>query len=144
MKDLTYLLPCRIETDDRLRNVITSVSYLLKNFPEAKVLVKEVDTKSQFIEFALPQIKKYAGDIGQLKHSFEKSDEKFFHKTRILNDLCVASDTPIIYNHDVDVVLPKNSHELAYQGITQERLLMLFILLDAGSISGLLTIPTIC
>lgn len=120
MKDLTYLLPCRIETDDRLRNVITSVSYLLKNFPEAKVLVKEVDTKSQFIEFALPQIKKYAGDIGQLKHSFEKSDEKFFHKTRILNDLCVAADTPIIYNHDVDVVLPKNSHELAYQGITQE------------------------
>ena len=122
MKDLTYLLPCRIETDDRLRNVITSVSYLLKNFPEAKVLVKEVDTKSQFIEFALPQIKKYAGDIGQLKHSFEKSDEKFFHKTRILNDLCVAADTPIIYNHDVDVVLPKNSHELAYQGITQEGL----------------------
>ena len=66
MKDLTYLLPCRIETDDRLRNVITSVSYLLKNFPEAKVLVKEVDTKSQFIEFALPQIK-VCGDIGQLK-----------------------------------------------------------------------------
>ena len=120
MKDLSYLLPCRIESDDRLRNVITSVSYLLKNFPEAKVLIKEVDTKSQFIEFALPQIKKYVGDIGQLKHSFEKSDGKFFHKTRILNDLCVAAETPIIYNHDVDVVLPKNSHELAYQGITQE------------------------
>ena len=34
MKDLTYLLPCRIETDDRLRNVITSVTYILKNFPE--------------------------------------------------------------------------------------------------------------
>ena len=30
MKDLTYLLPCRIETDDRLRNVITSVTYILK------------------------------------------------------------------------------------------------------------------
>ena len=105
MKDLSYLLPCRIESDDRLRNVITSVSYLLKNFPEAKVLIKEVDTKSQFIEFALPQIKKYVGDIDQLKHSFEKSDEKFFHKTRILNDLCVAAETPIIYNHDVDVVL---------------------------------------
>ena len=120
MKDLTYLLPCRIETDDRLRNVITSVTYLLKNFPEAKVLIKEVDTKSQFIEFALPQIKKYAGDISQLKHSFEKSEEKFFHKTRILNDLCVAAETPIVYNHDVDVVVPKNSHELAYHAITKE------------------------
>ena len=120
MKDLTYLLPCRIESDDRLRNVITSVTYILKNFPEAKVLVKEVDTQSNFKESALPQIKKYVGDVGQLKHIFEQSDEKFFHKTRILNDLCVAADTPIIYNHDVDVVVPKNSHELAYRSITQE------------------------
>jgi len=44
MKDVTYLLPCRIESEDRLRNVITSVSYILKTFPESKVLVKEVDT----------------------------------------------------------------------------------------------------
>ncbi len=61
MKDLTYLLPCRIETDDRLRNVVTSVSYILKNFPDAKVLIKEVDTKSNFIEYALPQIKSMLG-----------------------------------------------------------------------------------
>jgi hypothetical protein len=120
MKDLTYLLPCRIESDDRLRNVITSVTYILKNFPEAKVLVKEVDKKSNFKESALPQIRKYVGDTSQLKHIFEESDEQFFHKTRILNDLCVAADTPIIYNHDVDVVVPKNSHELAYRSITQE------------------------
>ena len=120
MKDLTYLLPCRIESDDRLRNVITSVTYLLKNFPESKVLVKEVDKTSSFKEHALPQIKKYVGDVSQLKHIFEESDEKFFHKTRILNDLCVAADTPILYNHDVDVVVPKNSHELAYRSITQE------------------------
>jgi len=120
MKDLTYLLPCRIETDDRLRNVITSVTYLLKNFPEAKVLIKEVDTTSNFKEYALPQIKKYVGDTSQLKHIFEESEEKFFHKTRILNDLCVAADTPIVYNHDVDVVVPKNSHELAYHSITKE------------------------
>ena len=50
MKDLTYLLPCRIETDDRLRNVITSVTYILKTFLRAKVLVKEVDTQSHFTE----------------------------------------------------------------------------------------------
>ena len=120
MKDLTYLLPCRIESDDRLRNVITSVTYLLKTFPESKVLVKEVDKKSNFKESALPQIQKYVGDTSQLKHIFEESDEQFFHKTRILNDLCVAADTPIIYNHDVDVVVPKNSHELAYRSITKE------------------------
>ena len=120
MKDVTYLLPCRIESEDRLRNVITSISYIMKTFPEAKVLVKEVDTQSHFSESALPRIKSYVGDTSQLKHIFEQSSEKFFHKTRILNDLCVAADTPILYNHDVDVVVLKNSHELAHRAITQE------------------------
>lgn len=120
MKDLTYLLPCRIETNDRLRNVITSVTYLLKNFPESKVLIKEVDKTSNFAEYALPHIKRYVGDIGQLKHIFEQSDEPFFHKTRILNDLCVSADTSVVYNHDVDVVIPKKSHQLAYDTITNQ------------------------
>jgi hypothetical protein len=39
--DLTLLIPTRIETEDRLRNIISSVSYLLKHVP-AKVIVKEV------------------------------------------------------------------------------------------------------
>jgi predicted glycosyltransferase involved in capsule biosynthesis len=113
MKDLTFLLPCRIESEDRLKNVVTSVTYLLKNFPEAKVLVKEVDTRSHFKFRALPVIKKYVDTI-QLTHIFEENSDKFFHKTRILNDLLVASETDIVYNHDVDVVLPIGSYISAY------------------------------
>ena len=44
MKDLTFIIPTRIETEDRLRNIISSVSYLLKHLP-AKVIVKEVSPK---------------------------------------------------------------------------------------------------
>tara|TARA_B100000287_G_C20673948_1_gene794505 strand:+ start:5799 stop:6635 length:837 start_codon:yes stop_codon:yes gene_type:complete len=117
MKDLTFLLPCRIESDDRLRNVITSVTCILNNYPEAKVIIQEEDKKSVFKEFAYPQINKYVKDDDNLVHIFEESDEKLFHKTRILNDLLVASETSILYNHDVDVVLPKNSVELAYTSI---------------------------
>ena len=116
MKDLTFLLPCRIESEDRLRNVVTSVTFILKNYPEAKVILKEVDTHSHFKFRALPVISKYV-DTKQLTHIYEESDEKFFHKTRILNDLLVASDTEIVYNHDVDVILPKNSVEIAYNAI---------------------------
>ena len=43
--DLTFLIPTRIETEDRLRNIISSVSYLLKH-TNAKVIVKEVATVS--------------------------------------------------------------------------------------------------
>lgn len=116
MNDLTFLIPCRIESEDRLRNVITSVTYLLKNFPESKVLIKEVDVDSNFKLKALPVIKKYT-DTTNLTHIFEESQDKIFHKTRILNDLLVASDTEIVYNHDVDVVLPVGSYIGAYKGI---------------------------
>jgi predicted glycosyltransferase involved in capsule biosynthesis len=116
MNDLTFLLPCRIETEDRLRNVITSVTYLLRHFAQSKVIVKEVDTHSHFKFRALPVINKYV-DTSNLTHIYEESDEKFFHKTRILNDLLVASDTEIVYNHDVDVVLPLGSYLSAYSQI---------------------------
>lgn len=79
MKDLTFLLPCRIESEDRLRNVVTSVTYLLGNFPEAKVIVKEVDTHSHFKFRALPTIRNYV-NTDQLTHIYEENDDKFFIK----------------------------------------------------------------
>lgn len=118
MNQLTFLLPCRIESDDRLRNVITSVTYLLKNFPESYVILKEVDVESNFQQYALPKIKKYV-NTNNLTHIFEQSGEKFFHKTRILNDLLFASKTDVVYNYDVDVIVPKTSCETAYQNIVK-------------------------
>ena len=52
--NLTFLMPCRIESEDRLKNVITSISYLLYHFPECKIIVKEHDIQSIFEEKALP------------------------------------------------------------------------------------------
>lgn len=116
MKDLTFLLPCRIESEDRLRNVVTSVTYLLGNFPESKVIVKEVDSHSHFKFRAFPVISSLV-NTQNLTHIYEKSEEKFFHKTRILNDLLIASDTEVVYNYDVDVILPYQSYILAYNAI---------------------------
>ena len=53
MNDLTFLLPCRIESEDRLRNVVTSVTFLLKNFSESKVILKEVDHHSYCFLFCM-------------------------------------------------------------------------------------------
>lgn len=114
--DLTYIMPCRIESEDRLKNIITSVSYLLKSFPEAKVIVKEVDTKSTFKFRALPEIKKIVS-TDKLTHVFEENSDNLFHKTRILNDLIMMTDTSVICSHDVDVVYPIRSHLLSYESI---------------------------
>ena len=84
------------------------------------------------------RIKKYVGDTDNLIHIFEESDEKFFHKTRILNDLCCAAETPIIYNHDVDVVLPRIVTNL-HTTLLLKKDHMLFILLDVVSINEAVT-----
>ena len=113
MNDITYIIPTRIETEDRLKNIITSVTYLLTKFPKAKVIVKEVDKKSIFAENAIPYIEKYVSTVN-LKHIFEKNDEDIFHKTRYLNDLIIEANTEIVASHDVDVIYPVESHQLAY------------------------------
>ena len=118
--NLTFLMPCRIESEDRLKNVITSVGYLAHNFPGSKILIKEVDKQSVFKEQVVPVFEKIFGQVPKnITHIFEQSDEKFFHKTRILNDLLVASDTEIVYNYDVDVVYPISSYHTAYKMIVE-------------------------
>lgn len=116
MNSLTFLMPCRIESEDRLRNIITSVSYITHHFPQSKIIVKEVDKESVFSSSAIPVIKNIFGkSLDNLTHIFEKSDDQFFHKTKILNDLLMESDTEIVYNYDVDVVYPTASYVNAYE-----------------------------
>ena len=112
MKDLTFIIPTRIETEDRLRNIISSVSYLLKHLP-SKVIVKEVAPQSTFKFRAIPEIKKYA-DISNLTHIYEQTNEPLFCKSKVLNDLIVAADTKFVANYDADCILPLTSYHQAY------------------------------
>jgi hypothetical protein len=118
--EIDFLMPCRIESEDRLRNVITSVTYLLSNFPESNVIIKEVDSHSHFKFRALPVIKKYT-NVDRLQHHYEESSEKFFHKTKILNDLLCLSTKEIVYNYDVDVVVPFSSILMSYNALINDQ-----------------------
>ena len=44
LSQATFIIPIRIESTDRLRNVITIVSFLVENF-DNNIIVKEVDSK---------------------------------------------------------------------------------------------------
>ena len=61
LKNCTFIIPVRIESEDRMRNVITVLCYILENF-DTKVILKEVDVESVFQEAVLPQIKEYLGE----------------------------------------------------------------------------------
>ena len=110
--NLTFLIPTRIETEDRLRNIISVVSYLLKH-TDAKVIIKEVALHNNFLFRALPIIKKYV-DISNLTFLYEESNEPLFCKSKVLNDLIVESDTKFVANYDADCILPVESYHKAY------------------------------
>ena len=53
--DLSFLIPTKIESEDRLRNVCTVLAFLLNNF-DAQILIKEVDDEQNVKKFVFPLI----------------------------------------------------------------------------------------
>ena len=117
LKDCTFIIPIRIESEDRMRNVITVLCYLLENF-DTKVILKEVDTESVFEKEVLPQIKDYLGDaINNLTHVFEQSDDPVFYRMKIINEMLHMSNTPVIANYDGDVLFKPETYTKAIKMI---------------------------
>ena len=110
LKNCTFIIPIRIESEDRMRNVVTVLAYLLKNI-DTKVILKEVDVESVFVDQVLPKIEDFLGDnINNLTHVFEKSDDPVFYRMKILNEMIDMADTNVIANYDCDVLFKKETY----------------------------------
>jgi len=115
--DLSFIIPIRIESKDRLMNAITTISYLLNVVPEAQVYVKEVDSQSIFSERALPEIKKVA-NTDKLVHLFQVSEpESLFHRTKYINDLFMETTSKVVWHYDIDVLFPLSTYKATYDAI---------------------------
>jgi hypothetical protein len=112
----TFIIPIRIESTDRLRNVITTTAFLLENF-DTNIIIKEVDSESVFQRDALPILEDILEEEIKINHIFEKSDSPTFHRQKVLNEMIAAADTEIIVNYDCDALLPLDSYHEAYSSI---------------------------
>ena len=120
LSQATFIIPIRIESPDRMRNVITTTAFLLENF-KTNIIIKEVDKESVFKKEALPIIEDII-DVNiweNFNFIFEESDEPLFHRQRVLNEMIHVTETPIVVNYDCDVILPKKSYEIAYKSILE-------------------------
>jgi hypothetical protein len=112
----TFIIPIRIESSDRLRNVITTTAFLLENF-ETNIIIKEVDNESVFQRDALPILKDILDVDINVNHIFEQSNDSSFHRQRVLNEMIMESNTDIVVNYDCDVLLPLDSYKIAYESV---------------------------
>ena len=114
LKQSTFIIPIRIESPDRLRNVITTTAFLLENF-DTNIIIKEVDSVSVFEKEALPILKNILEVDININHIFEKSLDTSFHRQKVLNEMINETKTEIVVNYDCDVILPLESYKNAYE-----------------------------
>lgn len=106
ISNTTFIIPVRVEHPDRVRNAVTVLSYLLNNF-KTTVIVKEVDTISNFETQVMPYLKSFCSEenLKNLQHIFEYSEDPVFYRMKMINEMLSLCTTKVVVNYDIDVLL---------------------------------------
>jgi len=99
MKDISFVIGLKIDSEDRLNNLKISIDNLRYNFPDSKIIISELDQESK-IDMSLSGV----------KHVFAKTSD-FFNRQKAVNYGISASDTKIVVHYDADIILNKKTIE---------------------------------
>lgn len=99
MKDLTFIIPVRIDSDVRNRNLLLVLDYLLLHTQEASFILMEGDSTSKVT--GLPE-------SPRVRYLFEEDNDPVFYRTRYLNRMTALVRTPRIAVWDTDVLVEEN------------------------------------
>jgi len=112
IRDMTFLIPVRVDSIVRLENLILTVQSLLKNFNTHIIVLEAANYPNGIIE-------KMLGN--QVDYLFVEDKDPVFYRTKYLNIMTRRSFTPYVGIWDADVIIPKeqilDSIEKLRQGI---------------------------
>lgn len=97
MKDLTVLMPVRIESIIRLENILAVIKYLTDNFDLEISVLEASKHNNMVLQSLLPP---------SVKHTFIKDTDPVFYRTKYINTLVQATNTKLLAVWDADVVFP--------------------------------------
>jgi hypothetical protein len=96
MRDVTFTVPLRIDSGDRLSNVLAIVGHLRRTYPSRIIIGSEEPDSLRAI---VPRGVEVMGIDGGLVLPF--------HHTRVLNDLARMVDTTVLVNIETDIIIPR-------------------------------------
>jgi glycosyltransferase involved in cell wall biosynthesis/predicted glycosyltransferase involved in capsule biosynthesis len=106
LSDATFLIPLRVDSGERLRNVIALCEWLTKTF-DTHILIGNADPEKVRTLFPV------SVDIKQID-----DDSRYpFHVTRVFNTLARNVTTPVIIQCDADVFVPPYQLTLAVRQV---------------------------
>jgi hypothetical protein len=96
LTDTTFLISVRIDSIERLENLLAVLLYIYNKF-ETKVLLLEADTQPKIFAENLPP---------NVSYQFVVDPSDLFHREKYNNQLALLADTDIIIRYDADVIVP--------------------------------------
>lgn len=95
--DLTVLISVRLDSIDRLENILAVTKYIISNF-EIKINVLECASYNNGILKKLLDRK--------IEYSFLESNDPLLYRTRLINQMANNVKTPYLSNWDADAIVP--------------------------------------
>jgi predicted glycosyltransferase involved in capsule biosynthesis len=115
--DVTFMIPVKLESAERQRNLSIITDFLHQNF-DTHIIIYELGVKSPGPDTPndleeIPLVPDMVAHIPRVETIFESGFEngaaKNFHRTKYLNIMLEKVKTPIVANYDADILLdPKN------------------------------------
>ncbi len=112
LRDVTFLIPFRADSEDRKRNLRWIVSFILKH-ADTTILVGEDKAGPSDVADALgPDL------AARCRHlHLTGNDTPFTHKAHLINRMAEAAETPIVALHDTDIVVDPVQYALARDAV---------------------------
>jgi len=114
LSDCTFIIPLKIDSLERERNIELILSYLT-NFFVTTIVVTEADSTPKFNK----KIKKFQNS-GVHYDFIEIPEGSPFHRTHYLNEMLAGVVSPITINYDADIILPVDSYAQARDMIREQ------------------------
>lgn len=114
--DLTVVIPIRIDSKERMRNLRYVVNYLERL--KCKIIVLEADSEQKVLEKDLKN--------DYLEYHFVTDQNKCFHRTHYINQLLKMTNTKVVAIWDADLVIPEKQVIEAYSNIIENRCMMAY------------------
>ncbi|MDR2233832.1 MAG: hypothetical protein LBE56_12040 [Tannerella sp.] len=110
IRDMTFMIPVRLDSISRLENLILSIQSLIRYF-DANIMVMEASSYNNGV------IRKMLGK--KVEYLFLEDKDDVFYKTKYLNILTRKASTPLVAIWDSDIIIPKGQTLEAIEKIRQ-------------------------
>jgi hypothetical protein len=102
LKDTTFIIPVRVESEDRKSNTILTINYLCKHLI-TNIIILEHDESPKVPHILNESVDTFKTSVDY--HFIKKNENEIFHRTKFLNVMLNMVKTPVVVNYDVDVLL---------------------------------------